>query len=238
MIPASRPAPGIWSVLRGVQHACVYHLFVKRALARTDVTTMFGLRLTVPPSVFHPRFFRTTKFLGEYLQTLDLRGRDFLEMGCGSGILSLIAARGGATVTAVDINPRAVATTLSNATVNRLGRNVSAIVSDLFAEIPANGGFDYILWNPPFYPVEPTDDASHAWNAGDGYGVLARFAGTVRGFLRPGGKLILQVSTEIDAETVLSLFSSRGLSPALVASKRLPFETLSIYEFPSGHHGH
>jgi release factor glutamine methyltransferase len=238
MIPASKPSSGIWRVLRRIQHAFVYHLFVRRALARTDVTTMFGLRLTVPPSVFHPKFFRTTRFLGEYLQNVELRGKSFLEMGCGSGILSLLAARGGATVTAADINPQAVATTRANASINRLGESVSAIESDLFAEIPASGGFDYLLWNPPFYPLEPTDSASHAWNAGTGYGVLARFAGSAGEYLRPGGKLIIQVSTEIDAETVLSLFSSRGLKPALVASKRLPFETLSIYEFSSPHHEH
>jgi HemK-related putative methylase len=237
IIPASKPGPGIWLVLRRIQHALAYHLFVKRALARTDVTTMFGLRLSVPPSVFHPKFFRTTRFLGEYLQNVDLRERHVLEMGCGSGILSLLAARGGATVTAVDINPEAVAATLSNASANRLGGSVSAIVSDLFSGLPTNGGFDVIVWNPPFYPLEPTDDASHAWNAGTGYAVLERFARSAGDHLRPGGRLIIQVSTEFDAGPFLSLFSSLGLSPLLAASKRLPFETLSIYECTSGHHG-
>ena len=199
---------------------------------------MFGLRLTIPPSVFHPKFFRTTRVFGEHLQTMDLQGRLVLEMGCGSGVLSLLAARKGATVTAVDINPAAVASTLSNARANRLEERISACVSDLFAGIPPGRGFDYILWNPPFYPLEPTDDASHAWNAGDGYGVLARFARSAGSYLRPGGKVIIQVSTEIDAEAVLSLFSARGLEPALIGSRRLPFETVSMYEFPPARHGH
>jgi release factor glutamine methyltransferase len=154
-------------------------------------------------------------------------------MGSGSGILSLIAARGGATVTAVDINPDAVAATLANAEVNGLGDRLTATVSDLFGGIPEGAAYDVILWNPPFYPADPTDSASHAWLAGTGYSVLARFADSAPGHLRSGGRLILQVSTEIDAEAVLSLFSSRGMTPRLAASKKLPFETLSIYEFPS-----
>jgi release factor glutamine methyltransferase len=194
---------------------------------------MFGLTITVPPSVFHPRFFRTTRFLGEYLRRADLRGKSFLEMGSGSGILSLIAARGGAAVTALDINPEAVAATISNARNNGLGDRLTAAVSDLFSGIPEDAAFDVILWNPPFYPAEPTDNASQAWMAGKGYSVLARFADSAPGRLRPGGKLLLQVSTEIDAEAVLSLFSARGMIPHCVASKKLPFETLSIYEFPS-----
>lgn len=238
MIPSTRPVSGFWHVARRVQHAFVYHLFVRRAIARTDLISMFGLRLAVPPTVFHPKFFRTTKFLGEYLRRMDLRGRSLLEMGCGSGILSLLAAQRGATVTAVDINPAAVAATRANALTNRLGESVTAVVSDLFSGLPGKGEFDFILWNPPFYPQDPTDDASHAWNAGTGYGALARFAASAGKYLRPGGKLIVQVSTEIDGPTVLSLFSSGGLTPVLAASKRLPFETLSIYEFPGGRNGH
>jgi release factor glutamine methyltransferase len=236
MIPATKPISPVWRGIRRIQHAIVYHLFIRRALARTDVTRMFGLRITVPPSVFHPRFFRTTRFLGEYLQGVELKGRKFLEMGCGSGILSLLAARKGATVTAADINPEAVAATHANAAANRLAECVAAVESDLFSGLAMNGGFDVILWNPPFYPVDPTDHASHAWNAGAGYGVLARFARSVKDFLRPGGKLIMQVSTEIDQESVLALFEEAGLERRCVGEKRLPFETLRIYEFVPGRH--
>ncbi|HTY57165.1 MAG TPA: hypothetical protein VMF59_00045, partial [Bacteroidota bacterium] len=86
------------------------------------------------------------------------------------------------------------------------------------------------------YPVEPTDHASHAWNAGEGYGVLDRFARQAVDHIRPGWKLMIQISTEIDAGAVLPLFSRRGESLRPVASKRMPFETLSIYEIsPRGH---
>lgn len=237
MIPATRPTTPLWRAVRRIQHAIVYHLFVRRALARTDVTTMFGFRITVPPSVFHPKFFRTTKFLGEYLQGVELRGRIFLEMGCGSGILSLLAARRGATVTAVDINPDAVTATRANAAANHLGGHVAAMESDLFTGVAMNGGFDCILWNPPFYPAEATDYASHAWNAGTEYGILARFARSAKDFLRPGGRLIVQVSTEFDQGRVLALFAEAGLEKRLAAQKRLPFETLRIYEFFPTRHG-
>ena len=42
----------------------------------------------------------------------DLRGKSFLDIGCGSGLHTLAALRlGVASVTAVDVNPRSVSTT-------------------------------------------------------------------------------------------------------------------------------
>ena len=205
----------------------VYHARVKRVLARTDATRMFGLRLVVPPGVFHPRLFRTTAVIGRHLRGLDIRGRDVLEMGCGSGVLALLAARAGARVTAVDINPLAVGATRANAASNGLALRV--IRSDLFASVPRDGGFDWIIWNPPFYPAEAPDLAARAWYAGEGYSVLGRFAAEAGAYLRPGGNVLIQVSTEIDQETVLGFFAAAGFTRSLARAERLPFETLSIY---------
>jgi len=229
MIPAHPPAGGPWRLIRSIQHALVYHARVKRALARTDSVRMFGVRLEVPPGVFHPKVFRTTRVIGRHILSLDLRGRSVLDMGCGSGVLALLAARGGARVTAVDINPAAAGATRANAAANNLG--VSVHVSDLFSSLPRGDGFDWIIWNPPFYPAEAADMATRAWYAGSGYSVLGTFAGTAGAHLRPGGRLIVQLSTEIDQDRVLGLFAAHGFTPALAARTRLPFETLSIYHF-------
>src|ERR1700756_4425069 len=71
-----------------------------------------GFVMVVPPTVFHPKIFLTSAFFAEFVLGLDLRGKSFVEIGAGSGILSLSAAKAGAiSVTALDINPAAVEAT-------------------------------------------------------------------------------------------------------------------------------
>ena len=73
------------------------------------------IKLIVAPGVFHPGFFFSTRYVLEFLNKENLAGQRFLEVGCGSGIISILAAQKGADVTAIDINRKAVANTIENA---------------------------------------------------------------------------------------------------------------------------
>jgi ribosomal protein L11 methyltransferase len=68
-----------------------------------------------------------------------------LDVGCGSGILSIAAVKLGATrVLAVDIDPIAIEATLANSRHNRVGRRIRA----LDGTIPTGEGpFDLVLAN-------------------------------------------------------------------------------------------
>src|SRR5256885_8863379 len=95
------------SVRRALQPLILKYWFKRRAQA--SVTTQAeGFQLSVFPSVFHPRYFGSSSILAQFIGSLDLRGKSFLDLGCGSGIVGMCAARAGARVTAVDINPEAV----------------------------------------------------------------------------------------------------------------------------------
>ena len=119
--------------------------------------------------MFHPKVFLTSSFFAEFLQSLDLSGKSVAEVGCGSGILSLPAAKAGAEpVVALDINPTAVEATRHNAAANNLPR-VSSLHSNLFSALPAQQKFDVIISSPPSFSGEPRDDADRAWHAGPGY---------------------------------------------------------------------
>src|SRR5438309_11343457 len=96
-------------LLRKAIHFFSYHLILKRRTTR--VTRAAGFRLTVRPTVFHPRCFITSEFFASFIDRLDLRDKRVADVGTGSGILALAAARAGAaTVTAVDVNPAAAQT--------------------------------------------------------------------------------------------------------------------------------
>jgi 16S rRNA (guanine1207-N2)-methyltransferase len=82
-------------------------------------------------------------------------GQQVLELGCGSGVVSLAAAlrAAGVRVLAVDSNSRAVECTQRGAQFNgltNLDARLSTAESQSSGEIPA-AEFDLVLANPPYY---------------------------------------------------------------------------------------
>lgn len=125
-----------------------------------------GMDLIVMPGVFHPGFFISTKLLVQFLSARELRGKTLLELGCGSGMVSVFAALRGAAVTASDINPVAAQSALTNAERNHV--LVQVVQSDLFTHLP-DLTWDIIVINPPYYPHTPHSDAERAWYCGEGF---------------------------------------------------------------------
>ena len=122
-----------------------------------------GTRLKIHPQVFHPGFFFSTKLLLQNLAGLSLDDKKLLELGAGSGLISINAAKAGARVTATDINPVAIDYLQQNMQLN--GVDCKLIFSDLFTMIPPQC-FDIIAINPPYYFETPANFAQHAWYCG------------------------------------------------------------------------
>src|SRR5436190_20025491 len=109
--------------LRRAIHFFSYNLLMQRRAA--TVTRAAGFRLVVRPTVFHPRYFLTSEYFACFIDRLDLKGKSVAEVGTGSGILSLAAARAGATrVVAIDINPNAALSAAENARLNGLAERI------------------------------------------------------------------------------------------------------------------
>ncbi|MES2328998.1 MAG: methyltransferase [Bacteroidota bacterium] len=121
------------------------------------------IHLVIHPQVFHPGFFFSTKILLRHLAGMDLAGKKLLELGAGSGLISIAATKAGAIVTATDINPVAVDQLRLNSQLNKT--SLTLIHSDLFELIPLQP-FDIIVINPPYYFEEPLTPKDHAWYCG------------------------------------------------------------------------
>jgi release factor glutamine methyltransferase len=188
-------------------HPILLRLWLRYARDRKLVTTIDGMRLVVLPSVFHPRFFGSSRIFADYLRTLDLAGKSFLDLGTGSGILGLVASRLGAKVTAVDVNPQAVECARRNAAQAKV--ELDCRVSDLFSAL---GGerFDIVAWNPPFFPKAAANVTEAALFAGDNYSTIHRFAAEVRLHLAPGGRILLILSEDLDLAAWRAIFEDAG----------------------------
>jgi ribosomal protein L11 methyltransferase len=91
----------------------------------------------------------TTQLCVELLSTCE-RG-SLLDVGCGSGVLSIAAARlGYGPIQAVDIDPVAVETTIANAAANGVGL-VASLVDGESGELPRA---DIVVANVLLAPVE------------------------------------------------------------------------------------
>jgi release factor glutamine methyltransferase len=92
-----------------------------------------------------------------------MHARNFLELGAGSGLISIYAAKHRARVTATDINTVAIEYLHINSSENNVRMNI--VHSDLFENIPVQQ-FDIVTINPPYYRKDPKTLLDHAWYCG------------------------------------------------------------------------
>ena len=169
-----------------------------------------GFRLAIYPTVFHPKLFLTSEFFARFVSTLDLEGKHVTDVGTGSGILALAAARAGATVVALDINPMAVNAAADNSRANGFGDRVTALRSDLMSALAPDPQFDVIISNPPFFSGEPRDIADRAWVAGPGYRDIMSLFEQAHQRLKPSGAMYVLLSSDSDCIFSGSSLRKRG----------------------------
>jgi release factor glutamine methyltransferase len=216
-------------LLRGFLHFFSYHLILARQ--NTRVTQAAGFRLTVRPTVFHPRYFISSERFAEFIGGLDLSGKYVVDIGTGSGILALAAARAGAkNVLATDINPNAALTAAENARANGVGDRVTALCTNLLSALAPRPLFDVILSSPPKHAGEPRNLADRGWHAGPAYRDIAPLFDQARERLKPGGRLYVMVSSDSDLDLFSTLIDRAGFRARLVREHSLVVESLIIYE--------
>ena len=215
--------------LRKAIHAFSYHFILKRKAERT--VRAAGFQLLVPPTVFHPRFFVASEYFAACIGRLDLRGKRVVDIGTGTGILALAAARADAArVLALDINPNAARAAHENARLNGFSDRVVAVCSNLLSALAPRPLFDVILSNPPFFPGEPRDLADRAWHAGPGYRDIISLFDQARERLAPGGRFYILLSSDCDLDFLQSLIARARFRARVIEERSIVVEKLILYE--------
>jgi release factor glutamine methyltransferase len=179
--------------------------------------------LTRLPGVYIPQ--DDTWLLVNALAAAGIRpGAHVLDIGCGTGALSIAAARTRpASITAADVSRRAV----YSARINTVLYGVSARIERGDAlELVAGRTFDLILANPPYVPgvAERPRGRNRAWDAGlDGREMLDRLCVNAPLLLAPGGTMLMVHSGLCDEEKTVQQLRGGGLKAAVVARGEAPF---------------
>ena len=137
----------------------------------------------------------TSMMIGQLLaEGKALRGKAVLDMGCGTGILAIVAAKLGAAVPvhAVDIDPTCVRSAQANARRNRVPHKVITVCGD--ASVLIRGQYDYVLANINRNIL------------------LADMASYVRALKPQGGRILLSGFYEADIPMLLEAAAKLGLA--------------------------
>ncbi len=118
-----------------------------------------------------------------------------IDMGCGSGLLTLVSAKEGFNVLSIDREPAALGLLRDNLKLNDI--SARPMISDLFDGIPRsyNGWADIISFNPPYLPLGRVilDRRTDLPLVGGkiGWELSAKFLSSAHRFLRKDGIIII-----------------------------------------------
>jgi release factor glutamine methyltransferase len=208
-----------------------FRLFQRHRYGRLVLEEVAGTPILVLPQVFNPKLFRSGEFLVQCLGSKVIPpGSTVLDMGTGSGVGAVFAARWAGRVVAVDLNPEAVRCARINALMHRLEGKIEVRLGDLFTPV-AGERFDLVLFNPPYFRGEPSGALDRAWRSND---VVERFATGLRSALLPSGHALVVLSSQGDISGALAAFQGHGLKVATLAKRDLINEVLTVYRLSAG----
>ena len=142
-----------------------------------------------PSRGFGTGHHQSTRLCLVLLQNRDLKDRTMIDVGTGSGVLAIAAARlGAAFVSAIDVD----ADSIENARENIARNGVSAIVEAHARDVAGS-------------PLPPADVVTANLTGT----LLARYAGTLGDLVRPAGSLIVAGFTVDEKHLVLTALEPR-----------------------------
>lgn len=180
-----------------------------------------NIKISVKPGVFHPGLFYSTKFLLSYLKSQVIAEKKLIEVGCGSGLISIWAAKQRADVTAIDISKTAIENTSVNAKRNHV--TFSIIQSDLFSSV-AQQNFDWIVINPPYYAKKVNTESELAWHCGENFEYFESLFQQLPKYSNNSTQTVMVLTKGCDLESIFSVGKKYGISFDLIHEKKVLFD--------------
>lgn len=203
---------------------------IKKYLAKTRIYQYQNISLTIPPGVFHPGFFFSTKILLKHVLSLQLNKKKLLELGAGSGLISFAAAQKKAIVTATDINPLVVEFLKLNSKANNI--SIQIILSDLFDDIEKQQ-FDIIVINPPYYKKNPEKDADFAWYCGENGEYFEKLFHQLKNYMHNETEIFMVLCDGCDIDMIKSIAGKNGFAMNIILMKQNLIENNFIFNIES-----
>lgn len=203
-----------------------YKPLLEKYLSKTRIYQYENIILEIPPEVFHPGFFFSTRLLLKHVRRVSLDGKNFLEPGCGSGLISVYAAKQGARVTATDINDVALQYLTRNANKNEVSINLYA--SDVFENLPVQQ-FDVIAINPPYYKKDPLTKKDYAWHCGSNGEYFEKLFYRLNDFIHAGTKIFIVLFEGCDMPMIRKMAVVNGFDLSCLATHKNLLERNFIY---------
>ncbi|MFI7290604.1 methyltransferase [Streptomyces anulatus] len=197
-----------------------------------DTFTLLGREWDLHRGVFPSTLSAATEVLASIVPYPS--GGSFLEVGCGTGVISVTAAlHGCASVTALDINDKAVANTVANAERHGVGDRVRVLHSDMYTALDPADRFDTIFWNVPWTYVEDDFALStdlHSAVFDPGYQGQARYIAGAHKYLADGGRLLLGTADLGDRDRLDAIAEEAGVGVELLRRVRR-IEEVRVMEY-------
>ena len=184
--------------------------------------------LEVGEQTFRPTTITT--LLADSLEVAE--GETVIDVGCGSGILSILAARLGAgRVIAIDTSDGVESVGAANATAQGVADTIEFYRGDLFSAVPVDVAADLIIGDVSGIPDEIAAESgwfpSKTGGGPRGSELPIRMLNEARRWLRPGGRLLLPTGSLQDEAAILGAARAAYGQLRELASRMIPLPTKS-----------
>jgi len=156
-----------------------------------------------------------------------------LEIGTGTGLISIFAATTANKVVSTDISPLAINCARKNFELNGLLSKSDIRLGDLFEPLSKNEKFDLILFNPPYLPSDPQekdDPLTRSWNGGPtGREITDKFLANFDKFLKKNGKIFLIQSSLTNLDITIKNIKEKKMKIAKLKEKNFFMEKLVLF---------